>query len=192
MDYGYIEYLIISTKEGNRISLEKLIDEFTPLIKKLSRTTFISNFTREDIEQECYLSLLKCIEKYNPKMHRFVGYATIGIKNNLNYLIRKNLNYKALNGEEALTSTGFIEDYNIAYGEAADAHIMLETKKKIFFEAMDTLTKEEKELLVYVNFKKNSLKSYAAMKRISYSSAYKKKIKIKEALKKCIREKENK
>jgi len=191
MDYAYIEHLILSTKEGNSISKEKLIDEFTPLIKKISKTTFISNYTREDIEQECYLTLLKCIDKYNPKMHRFIGYATMAIRNNINYLLRGYIKHKAINSDASLTSTGSLEDLNLKSNEEIESSILYIEKKKMYKEAINLLSKEERELLKYVYIKNNSLKQFATMKNISYSTLCKRKARIKRTLKQYIEKREN-
>lgn len=89
MDYKHIESLIISTKAGDTLSLENPTEEFTPLIKNICRKTHLPGYIQEDPEQECIISLMHCIEKYTPSHHKFVAYATNGIKNNLNYLIKK-------------------------------------------------------------------------------------------------------
>ena len=186
MDYQYIEYLVTSTKEGSQISKQKLIEEFTPLIKKISKTTFISNYTREDIEQECYLTLLKCIDRYDLKMHRFIGYATMAIKNNVNYLIRSYINRKSVNGSDALTSTGSLEDLNLADKNEIDGNLLYKEKKKLCLEALNTLSEEERELFEYVNVKGKTLKSYAVMKDIPYSTLCRKRAKIRNTLRKYI------
>lgn len=54
-----------------------------------------------DIEHECYATLLKCIKIYDLDKNRFVAYATMTIKNNINYLIKK-YNRSSCEGYEAL------------------------------------------------------------------------------------------
>ena len=73
MDYKYIESLLLSAKNGDIFSVEKLTEEFTPLIKSLYNKTYLTNYTKEDLQEECYLTLLKCIKTYKPESHRFVA-----------------------------------------------------------------------------------------------------------------------
>ena len=182
MNYNYIESLLLYAKNGDSSSLEKLIEEFTPLIKKLSRKTFIPGYTSEDLQQECIISLLKSIEKYNPVTHRFVAYATNSIRNNLNYLIRSTLSHKNLNGPDALTFTGSLEDLNLTSKDSADYHLLNTQEKALYWQAIKQLTPEEQELFAYVNLKNHTLKSYAELKNISYSLASKRKQQIMKTL----------
>ena len=178
MDYKHIESLLLSAKNGDIPSMEKLTEEFTPLIKSLCNKIYLSNYTKEDLQEECYLTLLKCIKTYNPESHRFVAYATNAIKNNLNYLIRKNLIHKELTSQDCLTSTGSLEHLNLSSRDRCDEELLHSHTKKIILEAIETLSYEEKELFIYVLLKKNTLKSYSELKNISYSTTSKTKNKI--------------
>ncbi len=178
MDYKYIESLLLSAKNGDIFSTEKLTEEFTPLIKSLCSKTHLSNHTKEDLENECYLSLITAIKKYNPESHRFVAYATNAIKNNLNYLIRKNLIHREITSQDSLTSTGSLEDLNLTTDEKIDEALISSHIKKTILKAVTTLNDDQKELFIYVQLRKNSLKSYAALKNISCSTASKRKVQI--------------
>lgn len=173
MDYKYIESLLLSAKNGYISSVEKLTEEFTPLIKSLCNKTYLTNYTKEDLQEECYLTLLKCIKTYKPESHRFVAYATNAIKNNLNYLIRKNLIHKEITSQDCLTSTGSLDDLNLSSKDKIDEELLHSHIKKTILEAIETLSTEEKELFIYVILKKNTLKSYSELKNISYSSTSK-------------------
>ncbi len=178
MNYKNIESLLLSAKNGDIPSIEKLTQEFTPLIKSLCSKAHLTNYTKEDLENECYLTLLKSIQKYNPSKHRFVAYATNAIKNNLNYLIRKNLIHKEITSQDCLTSTGSLEHLNLSSRNTIDEELLHSHTKKSILEAIETLNYEEKELFIYVLLKKNTLKSYSKLKNISYSSTSKIKSKI--------------
>ena len=178
MDYKYIESLLLSAKNGNIFSVEKLTEEFTPLIKSLCNKTYLTNYTKEDLQEECYLTLLKCIKTYKPESHRFVAYATNAIKNNLNYLIRKNLIHRELTSQDCLTSTGALEHLNLSSRDKIDEELLHSHTKKSILEAIETLSYEEKELFIYVLLKRNTLKSYSQLKNISYSSTSKIKSKV--------------
>ena len=49
MDYRYIEELALKSKADDMKSKEKLIEEFKPLIMKISQRTFIYGYTSYDI-----------------------------------------------------------------------------------------------------------------------------------------------
>ena len=59
---------------------------------------------------ECYKILFKCISLYKIENHRLVAYATNGIKNNINDLIRNNLKNKNISGTSTLTIDNYIEE----------------------------------------------------------------------------------
>ena len=178
MDYNHIESLLLSAKNGDVSSIETLTEEFTPLIKSLCNKTYLSSYTKEDLQEECYLTLLKCIKTYNPESHRFVAYATNAIKNNLNYLIRKNLKHKEITSQDCLTSTGSLDDLNLSSRNKIDEELLHSHTKKVILEAIKILSDEEKELFIYVILRRNTLKSYSELKNISYSSTSKIKSKV--------------
>ena len=161
MDYNHIESLLLSAKNGDVSSIETLTEEFTPLIKSLCNKTYLSSYTKEDLQEECYLTLLKCIKTYNPESHRFVAYATNAIKNNLNYLIRKNLKHKEITSQDCLTSTGSLDDLNLSSRNKIDEELLHSHTKKVILEAIKILSDEEKELFIYVILRRNTLKSYS-------------------------------
>ncbi|NFH80184.1 hypothetical protein FDA09_00635 [Clostridium botulinum] len=92
MDYNYIENLVRKSKNGDKLSKEKLIEEFRPFILNLSKRTFVDGYDLYDIQHECYKNFFKCLKSYKLKKHRFVVYATNGIKNNINNLIKRSKN----------------------------------------------------------------------------------------------------
>ncbi len=42
--------------------------KLTPLWKKFVRETYLCGYEKEDLEQECYLQLVKCLEKFDEEM----------------------------------------------------------------------------------------------------------------------------
>ena len=79
MNFNYIESLVAKAKNGDISSKEIIFKEFRPMILNISKRTF------------GYATLLKCIKIYDLDKKRFVAYATMAIKNNINYLIKKDL-----------------------------------------------------------------------------------------------------
>lgn len=68
------------------------------MILNISKRTFVHGYDLSDIEHEYYATLLKCIKIYDLDKKRFVAYATMAIKNNINYLIKKTCNRSSCEG----------------------------------------------------------------------------------------------
>ncbi|SUY46965.1 RNA polymerase sigma factor, sigma-70 family [Clostridium putrefaciens] len=80
MYYVKFENLVKLAKNGYLSAKEELSAEFTPFILNLSKKSFINSYEFEDIKNECYGTLFKCIKVYDCDKHRFVAYATNAIK----------------------------------------------------------------------------------------------------------------
>ena len=184
MDFKEIESLVANAKDHNRLSREKLAEEFKPFIINVSNRTFINGYDAQDIQNECYQILFRCVSLYDLSKHKFVAYATNGITNSINYLIKKSINRRSSEGFEALSLS-----YNLKY-MLHSTHLSLEemlcAKEK--FEslraAINNLSVEDKELIFFVYFKNNSLKNYAHWKNMCYSTAYSKKKGVLDKIKK--------
>lgn len=188
MDYKYIEALVIKAKDGDITSKEKLAQEFTPYIINLSKKTFIHGYDFSDIQNECYKYLFKCLSCYNNKNHRFVAYATNGIKNNLNYLIRQNLTHSPFDGAPALYNN---EDIFSSISSDTNIEEILCTKieHSELRHALGLLSNAEKDLIYSIFFNNTTIKTYASLKNISCSTVHRKKV---HALKKIMNYFQNK
>ena len=102
MDFSYIETLVKKSKDGDSASKEELALQFKPFIINLSKKTFIDGYDKQDIMNECYRILFRCVDIYDTSRHRFVAYATNGIKNSINDLIEKNISRSHLEGASTL------------------------------------------------------------------------------------------
>lgn len=174
MNYDYIESLVIKSKDGNEEAKEKLVNEFKPFIINLSKRTFIHGYEFEDIMNECYRILFKCVSYYNSDSHRFVAYATNGIKNSINDLIEKNISRSHLEGSSTLVLEN-VENTIQSNNVPVDHNILREFDISLLHNALNKLTKDERELINYVFFKNNPVKKYAALKKIPYSTVITKK-----------------
>lgn len=188
MDYKYIEALVIKAKDGDITSKEKLVQEFTPYIINLSRKTFIHGYDFSDIQNECYKYLFKCLSSYNAANHKFVAYATIGIRNNLNYLIRRNLTHSQYDGAPALYHN---EDVLNTISSNINIEEILCNKidHSELRHALSLLSDSEKELIHSIFFNNDTIKTYASSKNISCSTVHRKKV---HALKKIMNYFQNK
>ncbi|OOM78997.1 RNA polymerase factor sigma-70 [Clostridium puniceum] len=175
MNFNEIEALVASAKAENKLSKEKLAEEFKPFIINLSNKTFINGYDRQDIQNECYRILFKCVSIYNLEKHRFVAYATNGIKNSINDLITKSVNRSSSEGCEALILSDNLEHTLPSTAAALDDLLCNKANSELLKQSFNNLTEDEKELIIFVYFKNNPLKTYAYWKNMCYSTATKKK-----------------
>ena len=175
MNYSYIENLVRLSKNGDEYSKEKLIEEFRPFIINISKKTFIHGYEFEDIMNECYKILFKCISLYKTENHRFVAYATNGIKNSINDLIRNNLKNKKISGNSTLAIDNYLEEtYKADIPEIADMLCSRYDNDCLKY-AMKQLKKDELDLIVHLFYNCKTLKSYSDNENVCYSFAVKKK-----------------
>ena len=175
MNYKYVENLVRLSKNGDIKSKEKLLEEFRPFIINISKRTFIHGYEFEDIMNECYKILLKCILLYKLESHRFVAYATNGIKNSINDLIRNSIKNNKISGNSTLTIDSFVE--NTCKDDTPEIEDILCSQYDCdcLKYAMNCLTEEELNLIDHIFYKNKTLKSYAKENNVSYSYAFKKK-----------------
>lgn len=175
MDYDYIENLAFKSRNGDEISKEKLVNEFRPLILNIAKRTFLHGYENSDIQSECYKSLFKCLSMYNPDSHRFVAYASNGIRNNINDLIKRVKTRSSAEGSEALTLSDNLEDSLPSNEDNLEDILCNKCDYEILKSAIASLTREEKELIKFIFFKNNTLAAYASLKNLPYSTANRKK-----------------
>jgi RNA polymerase sigma factor (sigma-70 family) len=183
MDYNLVENLALQAKDGDIKAKELLAQQFTPFILNISKRSFINSYEFSDIKNECYRILFKCVSMYNPDNHRFVAYASNGIKNSVNHLIRRSIKRSGSEGSEAYIFESSLE--NILYSDIEhieDFILAEEYRSKLSF-AMKSLEAHEQDLIAYVYFQGHSLKKYSELKGIPYHTAFNRKNRILKKLK---------
>lgn len=173
MNYDYIESLIRKIKAGDNTSKELLIEEFRPLIINISKKTHIHGYEFCDIKNECYKILFKCVKLYDIDKHRFIAYATNGIKNSINDLIRKSINQAPVNSTKTLLMDEVLENTLRCEYNCLDEILLKKTDNKLLKIALEKLSSEEKDLIYNIFFKKSTLINYSRLKNISYYEAKK-------------------
>ena len=175
MNYDYIENLVIQSKDGDESSKEKLIEEFRPFIINLSKRTFIPGYDYDDFKNECYRILFRCILLYKTESHRFVAYATNGIKNSINDLLRRNIQTNNIHGSGAAVYDNYVEEtYKTDFPEITDI-LCSQYDNDCLKYALNELTQDEIDLINHLFYENKTLKSYTDEKCICYSYAVKKK-----------------
>lgn len=173
MNYDYIEDLVRKSKDGDEVSKEKLIEEFRPFIINLSKRTFIPGYDFDDFKNECYRILFKCISLYKVESHRFVAYATNGIKNSINDLIRISIKTNNIHGFGSAPYDNYIEETYMTSAPKIEDLLCEKYDSECLKYAMSKLTEDEMDLVQHLFFKKRTLKSYTDEKNVCYSFAVK-------------------
>lgn len=175
MDYKYIEGLVKLAKEKDIKSQELLVKEFKPIIYGLTKKISASGYEREDLISECYRILFNCIDKYDLSKHRFVAYSINAIKNNFKYILRKSTrrgDHEGLISKDIATDLESIITHEEGTYENKESDIIDDQILKHIFK---DLTKDELELINLIVFEDYTVREYAALKKINYSMAVKKK-----------------
>lgn len=186
MDFNEIETLVAAAKAENKLSKEKLAEEFKPFILNLSSKTFINGYDIQDIQNECYRILFNCVSAYDLDRHRFVGYAMSGIRKSINDLIQKSITRSSAEGSETLILSDNLEHKLPSKMVALDDMLCHKTDLELLRNAINNLSQDERELILFIYFENSSLRTYAYWKNMCYSTAGKKKKNILNKLKKYI------
>ncbi len=171
MNYTQIESLVQSSKQGNTTSKELLVEAFKPFILNISKRTFINGYNFYDVQSECYKILFNCVSLYKPETNKFVAYATSGIKKSLNDLIKKSKNRSHAEGHEALILCGYLEHLLPSEIPTTEEVLCEKADYEIVISALSKLPSKEKDLITYVFLENNTVRAYAALYNINYSTA---------------------
>ena len=171
MNYTQIESLVQSSKQGNTTSKELLAKSFKPFILSISKRTFINGYDFYDVQSECYKILFNCVSLYKPETNKFVAYATSGIKKSLNDLIKKSKNRSHAEGHEALILCGCLEHLLPSEIPTTEEVLCEKADYEIVISALSKLPSKEKELITYVFLENNTVRAYATLHNINYSTA---------------------
>ena len=163
--------LVTKCKNGDTLSKEKLAEEFRPLIFNISKRTFIDGYEIQDIQNQCYETLFKCVSLYNLEKHRFVAYATNSIKNNINDLIKRIKIRSSTEGNDALSLHDDVEKDLPSQDISLEDLFCDQCDYEDLRLAINNLTEEEKELIDFIFYKNNTVQTYAYYKNMCYSTA---------------------
>jgi RNA polymerase sigma factor (sigma-70 family) len=186
MNFEYIEEIVTKCKNGDMLSKENLAKEFRPFILNLSKRTFIDRYEMQDIQGECYKTLFNCVSLYNSEKHRFVAYATNSIRNNINDLIKRVKTRQSTDGNDALSFQDDMENNLPSQNVGLEDSFCDECDHQELKFAINNLTEEEKELVDFVFYKNNTVRTYAYIKNMCYSTAAQRKNVILKKINKAI------
>lgn len=171
MDYNYIENLVIEAKDGKEAAKEELFKEFKPMILNLSKRTFIDGYDFFDLKHECYTTLFKCVQMYDPAKHRFVAYASRAITNNINYLVRRSCVKSISEGTETLTLTDNLEHIIADTSPGVDESVCNEILASNLKHYINKLPYQYRDILHHTLLNNGTIKNFADTNNINYSTS---------------------
>ncbi|MBB6715577.1 sigma factor [Clostridium gasigenes] len=174
-DKGATCALLTLAKNGDKAAKELLIKKYYALIVFQTKGIYLNGYTFDDLVQTGIESVLKSINSFdiNKGIEAFNAYVFLSIKNNFNYLCRKEIRYNevfSLNTivKDNMESIDFIPDTETL----EEVFIKTITSNQLLF-SLQLLDKEELELikflyLNYENSEKQYLSKYAELKGKDY------------------------
>lgn len=171
MDYERIEKLVIKAKDNDKDAKEDIINKFKPYVLTISKNTHIHGYDFYDIQNECFKTVLNCIELYDPTNKKFIGYVLTAVRNSIKQLMKKTDRRRKSEGIEALILNDNLE-LTLCSEEQSTLDFLCERcELTLLKQAINSLTETEQELIRYIFFDKNTLKSYAEFKSVCYTTA---------------------
>lgn len=165
MNLKYVESLATKAKNNDKEAIEKIINEFTPFILNISKKTYITGYDYNDINNECITYLLKAIKLYNPEKNSFVAYCTNAIKNNIKYLIKKNIKNK----NETIE---YLDCYSHIFNKDIDSNLIRKEEIKLIKDSIKKLSYEEYDLYTHLFVKNRAITEYAYINNLLYQTVY--------------------
>ncbi|BDR68546.1 RNA polymerase sigma factor (plasmid) [Clostridium tetani] len=133
--------LLCEYKRGNNKALEKIIENFIPLILKEASKYKIKCYDYEDLVQHGYLSVIKACNKYKDNGDNFIPYCIKAIKNNYKALLKGEIkHYREIPDEFILNKA---EDYMFTLEDEVIAY----EKIKELYKALDKLSSNERYII---------------------------------------------
>ncbi|MCR1175587.1 sigma-70 family RNA polymerase sigma factor [Clostridium botulinum] len=147
-------------KSDNR-ALQKIIDDFVPLILKEASKWHIKCYDYEDLVQHGYLSVIKAVNMYNGEDKKFKFYCIKSIKQNYKALLKGEIKHhrEVPNDKDIYPYEFTLEDEVLAY-----------EKTKEIYKALDNLNKEERAVIEGFYFKNKTIENVAKENNKSYNN----------------------
>lgn len=117
MVYENKKLFLINENDYRELSINELIDMYSPLVKKSANSYKVNSFEFDDLFQEANISVCKAYASYDIKANVSIGkYLTVCIKNALN-------NYVMSSKNKVLVNSSYSLDYNYNNNENRDCSL---------------------------------------------------------------------
>ena len=160
--------------------MEEIIKKFTPLILKESSRYIIKCYDYEDLVQHGYLSVIKAVKMFNKDPQWFNGYCIKAIRLNYMALLKGQIKH------HREIPTEYSEDKG-NYMFTLEDEIIAHEKVEELYEALDSLSSTEREIINSFYIKDKTLEEIAATINKSYNNVKYMKNKVIKKLRKIMR-----
>lgn len=169
--------LLKKAKKGDKIAVEEICRRFNGIVINAAISFYVNGYTLEDMIQEGRLSLIKAIGSYDlSSPYTFGVYAREALKKNFYWKIRSNKKEAACCSLYSLNSFHNEIIDMVASGENVEEDFMKMQQKIDLWKAVENLSEEERNIIIWYYVLEKDLKEYAVKKGISYrTAAYRKK-----------------
>lgn len=156
--------LLEKYRNGDIEALNKIIENFNPLILKEASRWRIGCYEYEDLVQHGYLSVIKAVNMFKGEESKFVPYCINAIKTNYKALLKGEIKHHREIPDENILNKGneymfTIEDEIIAYENINE-----------LYKALDKLTVDEKKVIDSFYIRNNSIQEVADSINKTYNS----------------------
>ncbi|NFE80526.1 sigma-70 family RNA polymerase sigma factor [Clostridium sporogenes] len=165
--------LLEKYRNGDVEALNKIIENFNPLILKEASKWRIQCYEYEDLVQHGYLSVIKVANIFQGEESKFVPYCINAIKTNYKALLKGEIKHHREMSDEYI-----LDKYDDEYMFTIEDEILAYEKTKEIYEALDALTSEEKNIINDFYFKEKTIDKIAKENNKSYNNVRYKKDKI--------------
>jgi RNA polymerase sporulation-specific sigma factor len=173
-EYTLEEYNFQLSKalKGNINAIKSIFEMTSPLIKSSMKKYFLGNMPYEDLLQEGYLVIAKCLEDYDrEKKIPFLGYAKSRLKFHYMDLGRKSikdecdsLNREVKGREGSVELIELVEDRN----SSTDGNIVKYEELLFLLKSLKVLTTRETQIIRIFYFQNKNMKEISKGLGLSY------------------------
>ncbi|MBU3106962.1 sigma factor [Clostridium gasigenes] len=164
-EFNELNLLLINAQNGDVSAKELLIKKYYCFIVSQTKGIYLNGFTFDDLVQSGIETVLRSINTFNITrgIEVFTPYVILSIKNNFNYLCRKEIRYNevvSLNTivKDNMESMDFIPDTT----NLEEVILKTITSNKLLF-LLKLLDKEELELIKFLYLDDNGEKGYLSI-----------------------------
>lgn len=133
--------LLCEYRKGNTCALEKILDNFIPLILKEASKWKIKCYDYEDLVQHGYLSVINACNKYSGNGDNFTPYCIKAIKNNYKALLKGEIKHHREVPDEFILNKS--DDYMFTLEDEVIAYEKIEE----LYKALDKLSSNERYII---------------------------------------------
>lgn len=164
------EEIFIKAQNGDKDSIELILNSIEPFIISQCRKIFLSNYDFLDLKQIAYMAAIKGIKKMDTsKGNGCKSYLMKCVHNSLKYEARKILSKPRINSIENKDSDGITFTDKLESDDNTEDTVLQSLDNELLGRAFLSLTSEYKDIVsYYISNSHGGLKNYADMYSMDY------------------------